>query len=253
MDIEKAKKVFENYVKQYDLENPRMKLKFQHSHRVMDCAGRIAQSLKLSEEKVELAKLIGLLHDIGRFEQIRIYNTFTDHKSIDHGDLGAEILEKDNYIREYIEEEKYDNIILKAITNHNKFKIEEGLSEEEFLFAKLIRDADKLDIFYEGAEMFWNTEEEREKIGKSKITKEVLKEFNDKHLIDRRDIVTLADSILSFIAFVFDLNFKYTYEIIKKEKYIKKILDKFIFKDEVTAEQMEQIRERAEQLEISNN
>ena len=101
--------------------------------------------------------------------------------------------------------------------------------------------------------MFWNTEEERKKIGKSKITKEVLKEFNDKHLIDRRDIVTLADSILSFIAFVFDLNFKYTYEIIKKEKYIKKILDKFIFKDEVTAEQMEQIRERAEQLEISNN
>ena len=36
--------------------------------------------------------VIGLLHDIGRFEQEAQYHTFNDFKSMDHGDYGAEYL-----------------------------------------------------------------------------------------------------------------------------------------------------------------
>ena len=56
----------------------------------------IASSIGLNEEKINLAKLIGLLHDIARFEQYTRYQTFRDIESIDHGNLGAEILQQDN-------------------------------------------------------------------------------------------------------------------------------------------------------------
>ena len=242
MNIEKSKNEFTRFVSQYDLENSKIKRKFGHSFRVMDIAGEIAKSIDLIDEDIELARLIGLLHDIGRFEQEMIYKTFRDHESIDHGDLGEEILKKNQYIRNYIDEDKYDNIIFKAIKNHNKFKIEDSLSEKELLFSKIIRDADKLDIFFEGAEMFWTKSEEIEEVNNSKITEKVINDFYNNSLIDRKDIETRADGIISFIGFMFDINFKYDFEVLKKEDYINKILDKFTFYDEKTAEQMKKIR-----------
>lgn len=242
MNLEKAKKEFETFVKQYDLKNEKIKRKFGHSFRVMENAGQIAKSLNLSGEEIELSKLIGLLHDIGRFEQEKIYKTFKDHESIDHGDLGVDILEKENYIREYIVENKYDNIILKAIKNHNKLYIEDGLTKQELLFSKIVRDADKLDIFYEGVKLFWTNKEEIEEINKSKLSSKAIETFNKNNLMDKKDIITEADGILNFIGFMFDINFKYDFEIIKKQNYINKILDKFEFTDEITANQMKNAR-----------
>ena len=245
MNLENAKKEFEKYVKQYDLENAKIKRKYGHSFRVMENAGNIAESLNLSVEEIEIAKLIGLLHDIGRFEQEKIYKTFKDHESIDHGDFGVEILKKDNYIRKYIEEDKYDNIIFKAIKNHNKIEIEEGLFEKELIFSKIIRDADKLDIFYEGAEMYWTKKEEVEEVTNSKISDSIFNLFNNRCIIDRTKIVTKADGILNFIGFIFDINFKYDFEALKKENYINRILDKFEFKNEITASKMKVARKIA--------
>lgn len=242
MNIENAKQEFIKYTSNYDLENEKMKRKFGHSFRVMENAGKIAKSLNLSEEEIELAKLIGLLHDIGRFEQARIYDSFKDHENIDHGDLGVEILRESNYIRKYIEDDKYDDIILKSIKNHNKFKIEDGLEGQELLFSKIVRDADKWDIFYEGVEMFWTTEDERKKVGKETVSMKIVSQFRDKNLIKREDIKTPADDVISFIALIFDINFEYTYNQIKEANYINKILDKFKFEDEETAKIMEEVR-----------
>ena len=242
MNLEKAKIEFEKFVQQYDIEYPKMKRKFEHSYRVMENAGKIAKSLNLIEEEIEIAKMIGLLHDIGHFETIKIKDILKENKKIDHGDFGVEILQKDDYIRCFIDEDKYDEIIFKAIKNHNKFKIEEGLSEEELLFAKIIRDADKLDIFYEGAKMFWTKKEEVEEINNSKITDKILNDFYNNFLIDRKDIETKADGIVSFIGFMFDINYRYDFEVLKKENYINKILDKFTFYDEKTSEQIKKIR-----------
>ena len=242
MNIENVKSEFTKFVQQYDLEYPKMKRKLEHSYRVMENAGKIAKNLNLNEEEIEIARLIGLLHDIGHFETIKIKDILKEDRKIDHGDFGVEILQKDNYIRSFIDEEKYDNIIFKGIKNHNKFNIEEGLSTEELLFAKIIRDADKLDIFYEGAEMFWTKKEEVEEINNSKITDNVLNDFFNSILIDRKNIETKADGIVSFLGFMYDINFKYDFEVLKKENYINKILDKFTFYDGKTAEQMKKIR-----------
>lgn len=246
MDIENAKREFTRYVENYKyLNNEKVERKYWHSLRVMEAAGNIAKSLNLTDEEIELAKLIGLLHDIGRFEQIKRYNTFSDLLSIDHGDLGTQILQESNYIRKYIESNNYDSIILKAIKNHNKLKIEDGLSSKEMLFAKITRDADKIDIFYEGVEMFWVNQKERDIVGKSDFTKEVVNDFNNHYIINRKNMKTDADDILSFIALIYDIYFKYDFIILKKEDYINRIMNKFKFEKEETQKQLEEIKKVA--------
>ena len=67
-------------------------------------------------EDENLAKLIALLHDIGRFEQIRLYHTFSDKDSINHAEFGAKLLFEDGLIRKFVETDKYDKIIKNAIS-----------------------------------------------------------------------------------------------------------------------------------------
>ena len=181
IDIKNAEKEFIKYTENYDLSNENIERKQLHSIRVMKLSTQIAKSLNLSEDETDLATLIGLLHDIARFEQYSQYKTYEDVHSFDHGDYGVKILNKD--IRKYIETEKYDNIIKTAIKNHNKLKIEEGLSEKELLFSKIIRDADKIDIIYEGVEIFWRGQDKN--FENSIVSDFVLNQFKNNSLVKR--------------------------------------------------------------------
>ncbi len=128
IDIERAKTQFLEYANQFDLEEQQLKRKLGHSFRVMDISNKIAKKLNLEEEKIQIATLIGLLHDIARFEQYTQFKTFSDLKSFDHGDYGVQILEDNNTIRKYIDTDKYDTFIKNAIKNHNKFEIDKSIS-----------------------------------------------------------------------------------------------------------------------------
>lgn len=233
IDIEKAKKEFLKYTSNYDSNNIHIKSKIPHSLRVMNYATQIAESLNLSKQQIDLATLIGLLHDIARFEQRRVYNTFVDNKSVDHGDLGVEILEKDNFIRTFIETNEYDEIIKTAIKNHNKYKIEDNLSEEALLHSKIVRDADKLDILFEAIELFWNTDEDKINVENSDISEDYLKQFEtQKQILRSKVVVNKLDGIIGTISFIFDLNFKYSINYVYKEDYINRILNRFEYKNE---------------------
>ena len=192
IDLLKAKKEFKKYIDNYNLANSEIERKVGHSYRVAEISGEIARSLKLTDEEIKLAILIGLLHDIGRFEQQTRYGTYNDICSIDHGKLGVEILEKNDYIRNYIKDDKYDKIIKTAIYNHNKYEIEEGLDDKTLIFCKIIRDSDKLDIMYEAIEIFW---EENLKVTDD-ITKKILKDFKDGKQILNQDKETQLDSAI---------------------------------------------------------
>ena len=243
IDIEKAKSEFDNYVKNYDMENEHINRKYYHTYRVMDRAGEIAKSINLSEDEINFAKIIGLLHDIARFEQYKRYPTFYDLKSIDHGDFGVEILKQNNFIRKFVETEAYDNIIFKAVKNHNKFKIEEGLKEDELLYSKLVRDADKLDIYFEILTMFYKDPEEVETLENDTISEDNMKKIINHETIERKTNESVIDKFIIILCLIFDLNYKYSFEIMFKEDYINKIIDRFNFKKTDTKEKMEKIRE----------
>lgn len=244
IDIEKAKEEFKKYVNNnYDKTQKRINLKFTHSYRVMEQSTKIAESLNLDKEQKELATLIGLLHDVARFEQWKNFKTFSDRLSFDHGDFGVKILEKNNFLRKFIETTKYDNIIKFSIKNHNKFKIEENNFDDiTNMQAKIIRDADKLDIFLEAVTIFWDTQEEIDEIENSKILDDYFNQIMRKKQIFRNKDGTAIDSLIGMISFIFDLNFEYSKQLVKKENYVQKILNKFDFKDEETKERINQIK-----------
>ena len=244
INIEKCKEEIIKYTEAFDLENPGIKRKQLHSLRVMKESKKVAEALKLSNEKVELAELIGLLHDIGRFEQYNRGNTYLNEMLLDHANLGVEVLIKDDYIKKYIDDGKYIPIIFTAIKNHNKFKIEDGLDEEELLFAKIIRDADKLDILYEGVEIYWNTEKEKTGVENSKISVKIEQQFKNERQVkkygnERNDTV---DGLLILLSYIYDINFKETLGIINEEDYVNRILNRFDFKDEETKEKIEKLK-----------
>ena len=244
IDLEKCKDEFLKYTEKYDLNNDNLKRKQLHSLRVMQKSRIIAKSLKLSEEEIQIATLIGLLHDIGRFEQYTKYNTFSDHNSIDHANLGVDILQENYYIKNYIEDENWINIILIAIKNHNKYKIEKGINKKKELFCKIIRDADKADIMYEGANIFWNKESEKINLENAKIRQEEIEAVKKHTLIDRRKIdkESELDGMLIMLCFIFDINYPATFEIIDKDEVVETIFKRFNFKDEETKEKMKEIR-----------
>ena len=242
IDIKKSKDEFMKYTNNYDIENENIERKIYHSLRVMEISKKIATNMGLENEKIELATLIGLLHDIGRFEQFKIYQTYSDLESIDHGDLGADILKQNNFIRNFIKEAKYDEIILQSVQNHNKYKIADDLNKEEKLFCKIVRDADKIDILYEAIEIFWK--KGREEIQNDLISDKVYNEFLNKKLIkkDKNMKKNGIDKLVLMLAFVFDINFHESLEILKKEDYLNKILNNFDFKRQDTKEKIENIR-----------
>lgn len=232
IDIKKAKEVFKMYIQSYNPNDEKVKLKIAHIERTAKVAKDTAKYLKLSEEDILLAELIGLLHDIGRFEQIRKYHTFVDKISVNHGEYGAKILFEDGLIKKFINDRKYDEIIKKAILNHNRGKIENGLNEKEILHAKIIRDSDKTDIFYTltfgDVKAIW----EKEDFSEDKISSEIYREFMEDKAIDYTNRETSADILVSHFAYVYDFNFNYGLKIIYDNGYIDKLFNRFNFKNE---------------------
>lgn len=99
IDLVKAEKVFKEYVKNYDSEDGNIRGKIIHTYGVIEKSEYIAKKLKLNEEEIQLAKLIALLHDIGRFEQRKTLKEFEDFKGLDHAEYGVRILFQEKLIR----------------------------------------------------------------------------------------------------------------------------------------------------------
>ena len=248
IDFKHAMATFKKYIENFDSQYGKIDLKIRHTYGVVKASKYIANKLNLNNEDVELAKLIALLHDIGRFEQIRQSDSFIDNKDMDHAILGNDILFKDNLIRDFIEDTQYDNIISKAILNHNRLYIEDGLTERELLHTKIIRDADKTDNFRVKAEEdFENIIDNSSKdiLENDIISENIFNDFMNSKIIVREDRKTHMDFWVSYIAFIFDYNYKFGLEYIKEMNYINVIVDRLDYKNIDTKQKMEKIRKHA--------
>lgn len=228
IDLLKAQQAFQNYISNYDHEIGLIKLKIVHTYKVMDIMKLLCQWLSLNEEDTSIALLIALLHDLGRFEQYRCYQSFEDYKTIDHALFSSQLLFENNLIRSFIDDDRYDKIIKVAIEQHNKYKIDEGLDERTLLFVHLIRDADKLDNFRvketETIETLFNislAELEREN-----ISEKIYHQFINNELIYGPDRKTHLDMWISYIAFIFDLYFKESLIYIEENHWIDRSFDR---------------------------
>lgn len=241
IDIESAKKELVEHVNELQIDNPRVQMKVGHIIRVAENCKKLATNLKLTEEQIQLAELIGLLHDIGRFEQYKILDKDKKEK-FDHGEAGVEVLKKDNYIRKYIEEDTYDDIIYTAVYEHNKYQLSERLSQEKELFCKIIRDADKLDLIYEGAVIYWEKPERMKQVEEGRLSEKMLEDVEQQSLADGRNKTSETDQILRFASYVFDVNFSYSFKVLKENDYVSKMIDKFHYQIPETKEKMMKVK-----------
>lgn len=247
IDISKAKIEFKKFIEKYDNKNhASYKLKVVHTYHVAQNAKEIAERLKLNKEDIELAELIGLLHDIGRFEELNITKELNS-VNFDHALYGSKMLFEKGLIRNFVEDNKYDNIIKKAIENHSRLSIEDGLDERSLLHSKLIRDADKLDNYRVKKEekieaIFPTRVNKNEDMENSLLSDKVFETVLNKKCVNINDRVTPLDFWVCILAFTFDLNFDVTYKIIKEKNYINVLVDRFDYKDKETEDKMETIR-----------
>lgn len=244
INIQNAKDTFLDYVKNYDINNGRIKLKMIHILNVAKNCKEIAESLKLDDEQIKLAYLIGIFHDIGRFEQVRIYNTFSDKDTgLDHGEYSLKVLYDDKLIEKFIDTHKYDDIIKKAVFYHNKAKIADDVKGDALIFSEIIRDADKIDIYRvinedDMKDVFWY-----ENFKNLDISEKLMNEFENTHFISYKNIENNADLILAFYGYIFDFNFDYCLKNIKDKKFLEKFYQRIkdTFKSDYINKKVEKI------------
>lgn len=97
IDRQHVQDVFGKYTDAYDSKDPKIALKIEHTYHVAEVADQVAHSLGLSQEDCDLAWILGMLHDVGRFEQVRRYGTFVDSQSIAHALMSCQVLFPEDY------------------------------------------------------------------------------------------------------------------------------------------------------------
>ena len=203
-----------------------MRLKVEHTYRVADLCERIAVSEQMSVPEQELAWLLGMLHDVGRFEQLRRFHTFADAQSVDHAALGADLLFRDNLIRDYVNQTEEDTLIETAVRWHSAYRLPENLDKRTEKFANILRDADKIDILKVNVdfplEEIYNTT--TEKLRHEEISEEVLQSFYEHHAVLRALKKTSVDNVAGHCSLVFELVFPESLRIVREQDFICKLL-----------------------------
>ncbi len=124
---------------------PMMDLKRVHTAKVVEAAREIAAGEGFDAHTALVCEAAALLHDTGRYEQLRRYNTFRDADSADHAVFSRDIVAEKGWLETWPEKDA----ILTAVLVHNRRDIPEEATRDPLTFtaSKTVRDADKLDIF----------------------------------------------------------------------------------------------------------
>lgn len=243
IDHERAREAFAAYVAPYNPKNPLIALKIAHTYRVAAIAERIARASGLSPEDVDLAWLCGLLHDIGRFEQVRRWNTFRDAASTSHALLGCEVLwgprerlgtpidpepgsPATPRIRDFVGDASEDELLRAAIAYHSDYRVPAELDERTRAFAELLRDADKIDIL-----RTVETDAPETILGcdaatllASGLSAEATRAFDERRCMRRDDRSEPVDFLVSFACFAFELAYPESRRIMLEQGYIFSLL-----------------------------
>lgn len=228
IDRQRVKEQFASYTRNYDPEDTKIALKIAHTYRVADNCEQIARSIGLTDEEVEFAWLSGMLHDIGRFEQVKRYNTFIDPESVDHAEFGADLLfGEEGLIDDYIDNRDWDAMLEIVIRQHNKYRMDETISGKTLVFCNILRDADKVDIFRVNVETpmeeIYNVTEDV--LLTSGVSEKVMEQVRERHAINRDIMDSPAEHLIGHIALTFELVYEKSRELAKEQGYVLKMFE----------------------------
>jgi len=218
--------------------NDNLHLKESHTHRVCGETRLLADALKLNENDTRIAETIALLHDIGRFEQFKKYRTYKDTTSEDHAMMGLRILRQERILDGLDERERL--WIERAIEYHNKKSLPEGLDERTAMFSRIIRDADKIDVYYLSIESFRRYYQnpctfqlEIEFPNEPGCSPEILDALEQGRLVGYEALRTMNDVILLQLGWVYDIYFDAALQRIVEQRYLEQLISWLPGTDEV--------------------
>nr|WP_231036543.1 HD domain-containing protein [Pectinatus sottacetonis] len=191
-------------------------IKQRHTRKVVNLCHSLATHLGLSTHDDFLARLIGLFHDVGRFSQFSIYKTFNDAKSENHALMGLKVL-ADESLLVSLPLKDQENIEF-AIKNHNAREIEFVKDPRKMMFAKLIRDADKLDIFRVLRPYLTRNDKEP-------CSANFIAQFKNGGQCDYSMIRTQNDRKLVRLLWIYDINYSWTLKKVMDKGYVEEVID----------------------------
>lgn len=215
-DREEIRRRCEEYFSIYDITRERTRdmceLKIVHSRHVASNCEYIAKEKGFDRYNIDLAWILGELHDFGRFGQIVVTKTFRDSDRWNHAHLGASLLFKhgliDDLIPNWDEVCEEDRIVLeKAVYHHSDYRLPTDLTERELMFCELIQAADQIDIFRTIVTSGWETiySHTKEEILATDFSDEIVQAIYKHELADYSKRTTLADYHLAHLALCFGL------------------------------------------------
>ena len=194
-------------------------LKIAHTARVCDNIRHLGRSVHLTGGQMCMAEVTGLFHDLGRFVQYRRYGTFNDRQSVNHASLGIDVL-NENAVLDMLPADKKD-MIIDAIRFHNAPALPENKPLASTIVMRLIRDADKLDIW----KIFADCYRYHRRVEPAIVQhlpdlpvwdEKIVNAIYEKRVAKFQDMKSLNDFKLLQLSWVFDLHFPETFKQAKK-------------------------------------
>ena len=204
-----------------------VRMKKDHTLRVRDNIKILCKGLGMSEKESRIAETIALLHDVGRFRQFAVYKTFNDRQSINHAKWSLKEIAAEGLLNHFNTNEK--RVISNAIAYHNAYQAPKHLNGDRLFFFQLIRDADKLDIWEVLIDYYCGKKEKNDPIlalnipDTDAVSQPVIDMIKRSQLVRIKDVRTLTDLKLFHISWVYDINVKPAFKLIKKRKIIERI------------------------------
>lgn len=204
-----------------------MDLKRAHTLCVCGNIVDIGCSLDLCADDLLAAEVSALLHDIGRFEQYSRYRTFSDANSEDHAALGVSVICTHELLGEFSPETA--QVIIEAVKYHNRAALPDSMNQRSLFFLKMLRDADKLDIWRVVTSYYHNSATDRDPAIELNlpdvphISGKVYEALLQNQMVNTADIRSLNDLKLLQIGWIYDVNFSRTFELIREKGYLDKL------------------------------
>ena len=184
---------------------PMMELKRIHTAHVVANARLIAKGEGFDTETARACDAAALLHDTGRYEQLKRYNTFRDADSIDHAVFSHDIVKE----KGWLDGDPQCEAILTAVLVHNRRDVPDDLDPLTEAAVHTVRDADKLDIYRvlenqiattdwrHNCEAFWNLPTT------VRPNPDVVAAIRARRPVDYQNIKSLADFVLIQVGWMY--------------------------------------------------
>jgi len=222
---------FAAYVREYTSGDADVRrnllLKESHTRRVCREALAIGKALGLSAPDLRIVEVIVLLHDVGRFEQYTRYRTFADSRSENHAKLTLKILRRRRVLERF--HPRTREIIRRAILYHNLPAVPPVRESRIRFFARILRDADKLDIWKLVINYYYAPEGRKNhaiSIGlpdTPDINPLVYEDLLTGRIVNSKHMRNLNDFKLLQLGWVLDVNFVPTLKAVRRRRYLEKI------------------------------